>query len=185
MAILQATVPPGAEAGDMIPIIDPATGQEMEVAVPAGLQPGQSFSFTTTAHEPQVAVAIAMPAQPVQPMQPAEQHIHHYHHEEEPQGMMIDRGDPEYLDASEVAGCWCVLDTCGCCPGFDVYEALSPDELKTGDEYCLFVIPVCNDALPIWNRAGPRIWRHPDLGEMHFNGPDRQLDTCAVKVCRC
>jgi len=194
MSVLQATVPQGAQAGDKIPIIDPATGQHLEVVVPLGLFAGQVFSFTTAAPQPQVAVAVAVPVQPMDqsvqpranPQQPAEVHVHHYHDEPDPQGMSVDRGDPEYLDASEVEGCWFVLDTCGCFPGFEQYQAVSPDEIKTGEcVLCLGVIPDCNDAYPIWSRVGPRIWRHPDLGEMHFDGPHRMHGTCGVKLCRC
>jgi hypothetical protein len=191
--MLVATVPPGAKPGDKIPIIHPSTGQYFEVAVPQGLVAGDTFPFITA------PVAVAQVVQPVQsarpphPQQrqaPAEVHIHHYHDHAGPSGgpsgMVIDRSDPEYIDAADVAGCWFNLTVCGCFPGCEQYEALSPDELKTGECLCcLGLLPACGDVYPIWSRVGPRIFVHPDLGEMHFNGPDRILDAVACKLCSC
>jgi len=77
-----------------------------------------------------------------------------------------------------------VTDVCGCFPGCEQFEALSPDEIKTGEcMCCLGVLPACNDVYPIWGRVGPRIFRHPHLGEMHFNGTNKMHDTCHCKIC--
>jgi hypothetical protein len=187
--MLLATVPPGAKSGDKITIIHPSTNECFEVAVPHGLAPGDSFQFVTA----QTAIAqVVMPVQstPPPPQQhrqsPSEVHIHHYHDQPQPSGMNIDRSDPEYIDAADVAGCWFNLTVCGCFPGCEQYEALSPDELKTGECLCcLGLLPACGDVYPIWGRVGPRIFRHPDLGELHFNGPDRVLDAVACKICSC
>ena len=76
---VQATVP----GGEMMTVN--VNGQEMAVQVPAGVQPGQAFTFQAPMQQPVMAVAspvmaqpmmaqpgvmMGTPVQPVQPMQP-------------------------------------------------------------------------------------------------------------------
>ncbi|EER19340.1 hypothetical protein Pmar_PMAR012192 [Perkinsus marinus ATCC 50983] len=44
MAILTVQVPQGATGGSTLQITDPATGRPMQVQVPAGLRPGDTFN---------------------------------------------------------------------------------------------------------------------------------------------
>ena len=157
------------------------------------MQPQQSMYPQQIMQQPMMQQQMMMQPQQVQmmPMQSAPQIIV----QQQPQTIImgggpapinIDRSDPAYLDAADVAGCWLEL-ACVFFPSCTQYDAVAPDEIGGPGYCCLGIMPCCNQPTPIWHRTGPRSFGHPHEGDLNFTS-DRTLTLdgspcAAVKLC--
>ena len=161
----------------MLPVaqpVYPVQGQPLQVPQPVYGQ-GQVVPQPMMMQQPQPVMM--QPAIQMMPMQPAPQPqvIIIQQQPAGPPPINIDRNDPDYLDAADVAGCWLQC----CCAVFPVcsqFDAINPDEIGTPG-YCWLGICCCNNSpTPIYQRVGPRRWGHPE-GDLIFSSDSCVSDT--------
>ncbi|EER15020.1 hypothetical protein Pmar_PMAR023344 [Perkinsus marinus ATCC 50983] len=113
MAILTVQVPQGATGGSTLQITDPATGRPMQVQVPAGLKPGDTFNVEVS---PTVVTA--------QPYDSGyggyDSYGNSYQHPPHQTVIITDSGRPQSDDNAQAAAsaascCLCLSTMLSCC----------------------------------------------------------------------
>ena len=164
----------------MIPVAQPVYGAgQLPVAVPVAQPYGQPVGMQMMPMQPAVACA----PQPQYIIQQAPQTII-IQNGAVPRAsfdLSVDRQDPLYIDAADVAGCWLQMYF-GIFPVCSQLDAVSPDEVGAPGCCCIGLFPCCVTPTPVFQRAGPRRFDHIE-GVLVFTSDHTLIDESKPTAC--